>query len=237
MKKNVEIKTIIVLAIFLCTTIVSSGQGLKGDKGTKSSGKTSSKSKSKSQSTTFSSDYNWGIGVRLGDPSGFTIKKYIGENALELSVGRAHIIGKQGYWNTRYKNRWNDKYFNSSYKKIDYLGYTSSTPLGFQLHYLWQKNISGVEGLSWYYGLGGQLAFQSIKYQYRYKVTGNDNWIYDNAGTSLDVDFGADGVFGLEYAFSNVPISIFLDLTLFMEVYDSPFVFWYQSGIGARYNF
>ncbi len=235
MKNNVKIRTVMMLAIFLCSTIVSSGQGLKGDKGTKSSSKSSAKSKS--QSSTFSSDYNWGIGVRLGDPSGFTFKKYMGSNALELSVGRAHVIGRRGYWNTHYQSKWNTKYYNSSYKKIDYLGYTSSSPLGVQLHYLWQKNIASAEGLSWYYGLGGQFAFQSIRYQYRYQLTGTDTWIYDNSGTSVDIDFGADGVVGLEYGFSNVPISIFLDFTLFMEVYDNPFVFWYQSGIGARYNF
>ena len=51
------------------------------------------------------------------------------------------------------------------------------------------------------------------------------------------MDRGVDGVLGLEYTFSEAPLAVFLDATLFMEVFDNPFVFWPQVGLGIRYNF
>ena len=35
---------------------------------------------------------SWGIGIRLGDPTGITIKKYFGTNkAIEFNVGRTNV--------------------------------------------------------------------------------------------------------------------------------------------------
>ena len=53
---------------------------------------------------------------------------------------------------------------------------------------------------------------------------------------SGDVVVGG-GVIGLEYTFSKVPISLFLDGTLFMEIFDDPFLFRPQAGTGARFRF
>ena len=52
-----------------------------------------------------------------------------------------------------------------------------------------------------------------------------------------DIDLGVHGVGGVEYTFAAVPISLFLDGTLFMEVVDDPFLFWPQLGTGARFRF
>lgn len=229
MKQKTNTRAALFTALLILFTTAIMAQGLEGNKD-KEGGS------GKSKSTGLSSDYNWGVGIRLGDPSGITIKKYTGTNAWELSFGRSHIIGRNGYWDSYYSDYWKDKYYKSSYDKYDYLGYTRSAPIGFQLHYLWQKTIPGVEGLGWYYGIGAQLSFQTITYEYRYKFKGGD-WIYDNNDTFVDLDLGADGVAGLEYTFSDVPISAFLDLTMSMEIYDNPFIFWFQGGIGARYNF
>jgi len=164
----------------------------------------------------------WGIGIRLGDPSGLTVKKYFGSNSLEFSLGRSH---------TWYNDRYYDDYYHDYYD--DYKDYkVISDPIGFQCHYLFQKPISRigdqrVGGLDWYYGFGGQLITQSY-------------YIYYNDGDRekfTDLDLGADGVIGLEYRFGSSPISMFLDLTLMMEVFDDPFYFWTNGGIGVRYNF
>jgi len=222
MKKNIFITMIIILYPFLMEA-----QGFKGDKD--KSGKTNTGA--------FSSENNWGIGLRFGDPSGISVKKYFGNTALELNVGLSHTIAKNGYWDGHYRNEWEDRYCLSSYDDCDYLGFSRSRPLGLQLHYLWHWNIPGAEGLSWYAGAGGQMAFQTVRYSYRYKPFNGSPWIYDDGGSYTDFDFGADGVAGLEYTFKKVPISLFLDVNLFLEIYDSPFVFWFQSGIGGRYNF
>jgi hypothetical protein len=169
-----------------------------------------------------SQNNEWGIGIRLGDPSGLTVKKYFGSNSLEFSVGRSH---------TWYNDRYYDDYYHDYYD--DYDRYKRlSDPIGFQCHYLFQKPINRigdqkVGGLDWYYGFGAQLITQ--KYRIYYK-DGSDE-------VFTDLDLGADGVIGLEYRFNNSPISMFVDLTLMMEIFDDPFYFWTNGGIGVRFNF
>lgn len=190
-------------------------------------------------SMTFSIDAigqnNWGLGVRLGDPSGITLKKYMDKNALEVSVGRTHLFYGDKWYDKRF-NKWYDgKKF--GYQDFQYLAYKASTPIGIQVHYLFRKPLESASGLEWYFGVGGQLRYQTFTYDYRYKVNGNSQWYYATGDRVTDFDLGADGVLGLEYTFKEVPLSLFLDATLFMEVVDNPFLFSLQGGIGVRYNF
>lgn len=183
---------------------------------------------------------DWGLGIRLGDPSGITIKKYMDGKALELSIGRTHLLGGKGYYDKQFNNWYADE--KTGYKDSDYIGYKASAPIGFQLHYLIQKGISKVgdddiSGLEWYFGFGGQVRFQTYTYDYRYKLDGSSVWLPATSKKVTDLDLGADGVIGLEYTFKEVPISLFLDATLFMEIFDNPFLFWMQGGIGGRYRF
>jgi hypothetical protein len=183
---------------------------------------------------------NWGVGVRLGDPSGISIKKYTQNNAIELNVGRTHLTGRDRWYDNRFDDWYKDKKF--GHKDFQYNGYKASTPIGVQLHYLFRKSINNVaeesvRGLEWYYGIGGQFRYQTYSYDYRYKLDGDPNWYYNTGDRVADIDIGIDGVLGLEYTFDEAPISIFLDATLFMEVVDDPFYFWLQGGIGVRYNF
>ncbi len=178
---------------------------------------------------------DWGVGLRLGDPTGITVKKYMGGNALELSVGRTHWFYGHGYYDRRFNKWYESNKF--GYKDFNYIGYRASVPLGLQVHYLFQKGIASAEGLDWYVGFGGQFRFQTYTYDYRYKVEGDPDWYYSTGGRVTDFDLGVDGVIGLEYNFSEVPISLFIDATLFVELIDDPFLFWFQSGLGIRYRF
>lgn len=173
-------------------------------------------------------DKNWGLGVRLGDPSGLTLKKYMGKNALEISVGRTYLSNRDKY----YKNYYNDWSKKKGYN-YGYYGYEVSTPIALQIHYLFQKPIASVSGLDWYYGIGGQVKHQ--KYTYYYYNVGNSGTRGSESATNLDL--GLDGVLGLEYTFKEAPISVFTDLVLFMELVDEPFRFLGNGGIGVRYNF
>jgi hypothetical protein len=177
---------------------------------------------------------NWGIGFRLGDPSGLTIKKYSGNKAFELSIGRTHVFSGNHYVGVY--DRWYDgKHF--KHKDHQLLGYRSSVPVGIQFHYLIHKDIADATGLTWYYGIGGQLRVRNYRFDYRYKAENGNEWfvVYDERVTAIDL--GVDGVIGLEYTFKDAPVSIFLDGTLYMELFDQPFVFWPQAGIGARFRF
>jgi len=181
-----------------------------------------------------------GFGVRLGDPSGLTLKKYFSKNALEISVGRTYMFYGRGW----YDHRFNDWYERQKYDYEDfqYMDYHSSVPIGVQVHYLFNNSINkigddAITGLNWYYGFGGQLRFQNYTYDFKYKIHGDNNWYYEKNKQVNNIDLGGDGVIGLEYTFDKAPLSIFLDITLFMEVVDDPFLFHFQSGLGCRYNF
>lgn len=183
---------------------------------------------------------DWGVGIRLGDPSGVTLKKYMEGSAFELSIGRTHLFANTDYYNEQFDDWYVDNKFN--YTDFQYIGYDASTPIGIQFHYLIQKEISRigderVSGLEWYYGFGGQVGFRSYTYDYRYKLESTADWFYAIGDEVTDLDIGVDGVIGLEYTFKDAPISLFTDVTLFMEVFDNPFLFWFQGGVGGRYRF
>ncbi len=186
------------------------------------------------------STINWGIGVRLGDPSGITVKKYLPGNALEWSIGRTYVFSGREYYNDQFLDWYYDHNF--EYTDFQYLGYQAYSPVGIQFHYLFRYPIDRigeerVAGLEWYWGAGGQFRFQNYRYDYRYKPSGSNEWMYTTGRKVTDFDFGADGVIGLEYKFMDVPIAVFIDGTLFMEVVDDPFHFWLQGAVGARYLF
>lgn len=183
---------------------------------------------------------SWGLGVRLGDPSGISIKKYMSKNALELNIGRTYVWGHRGWYNDRFDYWYGNKKF--GYPDYEYIGYRSSQPLAIQVHYLFNNPINSIgqentDGLHWYYGLGAQFRYQTYDFEYRYKIDGNPNWYIARGERVSDFDLGVDGVLGLEYRFKTVPFSVFTDITLFMEVVDEPFLFWSQGGVGIRYNF
>jgi hypothetical protein len=58
-----------------------------------------------------SSNPNLGIGLRLGDPTGLTVKKYLGRNALEFNVGRTYTFsGGARYYDRRFDDWYDDWY-------------------------------------------------------------------------------------------------------------------------------
>ncbi|MEO8591289.1 MAG: hypothetical protein ABI432_18060 [Flavobacteriales bacterium] len=177
----------------------------------------------------------WGLGFRLGDPSGITVKKYWGGHAFEVSLGRTHVFNGPAYYSGHYDHWYEDQHFD--YPAHEYLNYRASSAIGLQAHYLVQKDVKNAGGLDWYYGFGGQIRSLQYYYDYRYKPGPGPEWVVVHDEHVTEVDLGLDGVVGIEYKFTDAPIALFLDATLFMEVFDNPFVFWPQMGLGARYNF
>ncbi|MBL4753272.1 MAG: hypothetical protein JKY52_06715 [Flavobacteriales bacterium] len=131
-------------------------------------------------------DKDFSLGLRAGDPTGLTLKKYLGTNALELTIGSLLGDGDLSIF-------------------VHYLFHNPITSIG---------DNNDITGLDWYYGLGGQIKS------------------FNGA-----VDLGGDGVLGLEYTFSEIPITVFLDAILYVEIIDNPLNIDLDAGIGARYNF
>lgn len=215
------------------TTSPSSGSKTSSSQNSgRSSGYSSSTGSSRNNAA---NSYNWGVGVRMGNPAGLTFKKYLDrERAWEFSFGHAPY-----YFGYRYRDhiiRYENFYRYHQYEFLRNPVFVSA--LGFQLHYLIHKDFipGDFPGLKWYYGGGAQLRTLTLDYVYRYKPYSNSNWteyIYD---TKTFFALGLDGTIGLEYGFRSVPLSVFTDATLFMELYRRPFLRG-QGGLGVRYNF
>lgn len=182
--------------------------------------------------------YDWGFGVRIGDPTGLSLKKYWAGSALEFNVGRTAILSFYDY-ERAFHRRYDD-----GFRNYDYLDYRVRSAISIQLHYLIHNplRLERTTGLSWYYGAGGQLAFLSLVYAYRYRLYYgpgfNDYyWVYTDGDPVRETDIGMDGVIGLEYKFVRAPIVLFIDATLFMELVHDPFVLRGLVGLGGRYLF
>lgn len=180
---------------------------------------------------------DWAIGLRVGDPTGITAKKYMGKSALEVNVGRTYMFYSRPH--EKYFYDWH-KGKNYGYDEVQYLAYKRSLPVSIQLHWYLQNpidNFAGedTEGLAWYFGGGIQFRSQTYYYDYKYKREKNSDWEYVYKERVTDLDLGLDGTIGLEYKFEDLPISIMGDINLFLELVDTPSV-WLQGSIGVRYH-
>jgi hypothetical protein len=169
-----------------------------------------------------------GIGIRLGAPMGITCKKYLPQNkAVEFGLGTL-------------TNGWYDNYYQRSFRSFDrfegydYVSHRVRSAVYLQGRYLLQNEIQ-IEGmmgkLEWYWGIGGLLKFGNV--EYRYRDTSGDSF-YE---TRTDFDFGPEGILGMEYTFEDVPLTIFGEFSLMVEIVDRPGILRGLSGVGVRYNF
>lgn len=171
-----------------------------------------------------------GIGLRLGDPMGVSYKKYFGRtHAIEFGIGSV-----PANWNNQY-------YINSfqEYPRYDnyrYQNHTVQSTLYLQARYLFQYNIpvQNMEGkLEWYWGGGAILKASKIQYRYQ-----NREAPFVPARDIInDIDLGPEGIIGLEYTFQDVPMTVFGETSLFMEIADRPATIRGFGGLGVRYNF
>ena len=189
--------------------------------------------KRKTGASAYSNARSWGLGLRLGDISGVTAKKYLpGGRALEFSFGATSYRGYD----------YRDHFYNDDrYADFEYLNYRRRGAVALQVHYLFQKDIRGVNNLQWYWGFGGQIRSKTYLYEYRYRNyygpgSGDYNWVNANDKVA-DIDLGADILIGLEYHIPGAPLSLFTDVNLMLELLDDPFALYGQGGIGIRYNF
>jgi uncharacterized protein YraI len=192
---------------------------------------TSSGSRAKASSA--SNAGNWGLGLRLGDPSGLTLKKYLpGGRAVEFNIGTT------SYWGYDYRDHF---YEEDKYANYEYISYRRTGAAALQVHYLFQNDIRDVANLQWYWGFGGQIRTKSCNYKYRYRNyygpgQGDYVWIYASDKVT-DFDLAADILIGLEYHIPKAPLSVFTDANIMLELLDDPLALYAQAAIGIRYNF
>ena len=169
-----------------------------------------------------------GIGLRIGNPLGLTYKKYLpNERAFEFGFGTA-----PGGWNKNYyENSFHDRYEGYRYRSHD----VTST-VYFQGRYLFQYDIP-VEGmvgkLGWYWGAGALLKFATVKYTYQENDAPGPN----STNKRTDIDFGPEGIGGMEYTFDDIPLTLFGEVSVLLEFADRPLTFRAFAAAGVRFNF
>jgi hypothetical protein len=169
-----------------------------------------------------------GIGLRLGTPWGITYKKYLDKRrAFEFGLGSS-----SSHWSHRYyRNSFNDY---GPYDHYRYRSHAVESTVYLQGRYLLHNNIyvEGLEGnWDWYWGVGAVLKVARVKYRFD-----NDAPPFNESGVYRDVDLGPEAIIGMEYTFQDVPLSVFADLSLMLEIVDRV-TLQPLSGVGARYRF
>jgi hypothetical protein len=170
------------------------------------------------------------VGLRIGNPLGITYKRYLpNDRAFEFGLGTA----PSGWSSNYYKNSFKDY---NHYDNYDYRSHDVNSTIYFQGRYLFQYNIpiEGMVGkLDWYWGVGALLKIANVNFTYQ------DGDSPSNIGhdTKTDIDFGPEGIAGMEYTFDDVPITIFGEVSVMLEFADRPLTFRCFGAAGARFNF
>lgn len=171
-----------------------------------------------------------GIGLRIGEPFGVTYKRYMSpRSSLEFAIGSS----PKGWSDAYYRNSFDDY---AEYENYNYLSHDVESIIYLQGRLLLNQPIliEGLDGtLDWFYGIGGVL--KSARVDYRFQ---GEEFPFDfESEDRTDVDLGPEGILGMEYFFSDIPLTIFGELSLMLEIGDRPGTFRLFGGAGLRYNF
>lgn len=171
-----------------------------------------------------------GIGLRLGSPNGVTYKKYVSKwNALEFIVGTVPRDWNRTYYQNQF-NAW------GKYDNYIYLSHTVESVVYLQGRYLMHFNVplEGTTGrLNWYWGIGGMAKIARVQYHYA-DLEASPTSQFTNV---TDLDIGPEGIIGAEYTVEDIPMAIFAETSLMIELIDRPGAARMFGGIGVRYNF
>src|SRR5690606_37792838 len=88
------------------------------------------------------------------------------------------------------------------------------------------------EGTLFAYG-GAGLQLRTVGVDYYYLEEYLTNSMIPSHEKRTNVDFGAEGFIGSEYFFDGLPMSVFAEVGLFLEILDRPGHVRLQGGIGA----
>ena len=177
----------------------------------------------------------WGLGGRLGDPVGLSVKHYSPRLHWEVNFGRSFHLRGGRYYRGQFVGIYQEQI--RAYPHFEYVSHRTTFPLSIQGHVLRQRPLSGINGLQWYAGGGAQVRFVTCYYDYRYRRQGYNDWRYVRNARQTNVDVGLDGVVGLEYFVPQLPFSLFADATVFVELADQPGHVYLQGGLGGRFVF
>ena len=117
------------------------------------------------------------------------------------------------------------KHFLNANTAVEGLGYLSADGFRvtglYELHY----DINGVEGLKWYVGAGGHVGIWSDAWKNKYPTR--------EGGLAI----GIDGVIGLDYKITGVPLNLSFDWQPSFNIIGYNYFEGGWGGLGIRYTF
>ncbi len=175
-----------------------------------------------------------GIGVKLGEPTGITLKFYQSASNFDLSFGRT------GWWGWA----WNaidriERKFTSQYDdvSVDYAYYARPLYIQGIYHFVFRDlNIPDFPNVFVELGIGAQANFSVVRYGV-WLYRNNWGWRYES-GTLMDIDVGPVLSGGIDWWLTeyDIPLGISLNGTIFFEMFDVPMGRWYiGTTLGIRY--
>ncbi|MFO7823140.1 MAG: hypothetical protein R6V72_04320 [Cyclobacterium sp.] len=173
------------------------------------------------------------VGLRLGDPYGLSLKTDLNEHyAAEVILGRGSPNSSQYYRRTFDQNK--------PLSSAIYYGQQVSGAFSLQARLAYEESLNGefdiaAGNLKGFAGFGVQLRNVAVSYFY-HTPNGGEN-ASANLSERSDIDFGPEGFVGASYLFEDLPVVLFTELGLFMELMNRIGHLKVQGAIGARYRF
>lgn len=173
-----------------------------------------------------------GVGLRVGEPFSITYKDFISDYiSIEGMIGSAGVNGSS-YYQRDFEN-------NPPESNAFYISHGVKKGLSFNVRSAYHEDFTDSFGITEGYllaygGAGIQLRTNRVTYSYTVEQVGNGNLLKDER---TNVDFGPEAFIGSEYYFSDLPMNVFAEFGIFMELVDRIGHLKAQGGIGVRYLF
>ncbi|TFV94733.1 hypothetical protein E4S40_12040 [Algoriphagus kandeliae] len=173
-----------------------------------------------------------GAGIRLGEPFNLTYKDFFDDYfSWEVMIGSGGI-NSPGYYQRDFEN-------NPPSSNAFYIGHSASKGVSLHGRVAYHEDFTDVFDISQGYllgygGVGAQLRTTQVNYTYNLGA-GESGGTFSEQRSN--VDFGPEAFVGGEYYFDELPISVFAEVGIFLELLDRVGHIKGQGGIGVRYLF
>lgn len=173
-----------------------------------------------------------GAGIRLGEPFALTYKDFIEDYlSYEIMLGSAGVNGSD-YYRKDFES-------NPPTSNAFYQGHAASRGISLNFRMALHEDITDVfeitQGyLLGYGGAGVQIRTTNVDYTYIQSTPGSPESLMLEERSNFDL--GPEVFAGAEYYFDETPISVFVEVGVFLELIDRINLKG-QGGIGIRYLF
>jgi hypothetical protein len=178
-----------------------------------------------------------GLGFKLGDPVAITYKFYGSEKfSFGIDFGAASSGLYNRYFRSRFSTYVRSDTFRTSEASVTYAGHKVRSDLVGEVKFCYHidaKNLA--PGLQLYIGGGWEFKNTNIDFTYFYNNASVENRPGSFQRTRLTM--GPQIIAGLEYGYTSIPVSAFLEMEYFSDVQVDPGWNRFEGGVGLRYLF